>query len=62
MWDAVNGIAEMGIPETAATQGGKYFWKEDREVPDMWHVLFDYPKRSWPSPSRAASTTSTSAS
>ena len=36
---------EMGIPETAVTQGGKYFWKEDREVPDMWHVLFDYPKK-----------------
>jgi predicted dehydrogenase len=45
MWDAVNGVMEMGIPETAATQGGKYFWKEDREVPDMWHVLFDYPKK-----------------
>jgi predicted dehydrogenase len=45
MWDAVNMVVEMGIPETAVTQGGKYFWKEDREVPDMWHVLFDYPKK-----------------
>jgi len=45
IWDAVNMVMEMGIPETAATQGGKYFWKEDREVPDMWHVLFDYPKK-----------------
>jgi predicted dehydrogenase len=45
MWDAVNMVMEMGIPETAVTQGGKYFWKEDREVPDMWHVLFDYPKK-----------------
>ncbi|MFN8095006.1 MAG: Gfo/Idh/MocA family oxidoreductase [Vicinamibacteria bacterium] len=45
MWDAVNGVVEMGIPETASTQGGKYFWKEDREVPDMWHVLYDYPKK-----------------
>jgi predicted dehydrogenase len=45
MWDAVNGVVGMGIPETASTQGGKYFWKEDREVPDMWHVLFDYPKK-----------------
>ncbi|HVO13282.1 MAG TPA: Gfo/Idh/MocA family oxidoreductase [Vicinamibacteria bacterium] len=45
IWDAVNGVMEMGIPETAMTQGGKYFWKEDREVPDMWHVLFDYPQK-----------------
>jgi predicted dehydrogenase len=45
MWDGVNMVMEMGIPETAVTQGGKYFWKEDREVPDMWHVLFDYPKK-----------------
>jgi predicted dehydrogenase len=45
MWDAVNMVMEMGIPETAVTQGGKYFWKDDREVPDMWHVLFDYPQK-----------------
>ena len=45
IWDAINMVMEMGIPETAVTQAGKYFWKEDREVPDMWHVLFDYPKK-----------------
>jgi predicted dehydrogenase len=38
-------IVGMGIPEAVQTQGGLYFWKEDREVPDMWHVLFEYPKR-----------------
>lgn len=45
IWDAINMVAGMGIPESAVTQGGKYFWKTDREVPDMWHVLFDYPKK-----------------
>ncbi len=45
LWDSVNMVAGMGIPETAVTQGNKYFWKEDRDVPDMWHVLFDYPKK-----------------
>jgi predicted dehydrogenase len=45
LWDCANMVAEMGIPETAATQGGTYFWKGDREVPDMWHVLYDYPKQ-----------------
>ena len=44
-WDGVNLIAGMGIPESVQTQGGLYFWKQDREVPDMWHVLFDYPKK-----------------
>ncbi len=45
IWDAINMVAGMGIPESAMTQGGKYFWKTDREVPDVWHVMFDYPKR-----------------
>lgn len=45
IWDAINMVAGMGIPESAMTQGGKYFWKHDREVPDMWHVMFDYPKQ-----------------
>lgn len=44
-WDGVNLIAGMGIPETVQTMGGLYFWKEDREVPDQWHVLFEYPRR-----------------
>jgi len=45
VWDGVNMILGMGIPETAQTQGGLYFWKDGREVPDMWHVLFDYPSK-----------------
>jgi predicted dehydrogenase len=45
IWDAINMVRGMGIPESAVTQGGKYFWKNDREVPDMWHVMFDYPKQ-----------------
>ncbi|HWQ53512.1 MAG TPA: Gfo/Idh/MocA family oxidoreductase [Bryobacteraceae bacterium] len=45
LWDSVNGVLGMGIPETAVTQGGNYFWKDGRDVPDMWHVLFDYPSK-----------------
>lgn len=44
-WDGINMILGMGIPESVQTQGGKYFWKDDRNVPDMWHVHFDYPKQ-----------------
>ncbi len=45
LWDGINMVAGMGIPESALTQGGLYFWKDGRNVPDMWHVLFDYPKK-----------------
>jgi predicted dehydrogenase len=45
LWDSVNMMMEIGIPESAVTQGGTYFWKGDREVPDMWHVVYDYPKK-----------------
>ncbi len=44
-WDGINTILGMGIPEAVQTQGALYFWKQDREVPDQWHVLFDYPKK-----------------
>jgi predicted dehydrogenase len=45
LWDSVNMVAGMGIPESAVVQGGNYFWKDGRDVPDMWNVLFDYPKK-----------------
>ncbi len=45
LWDGANMVVGMGIPESAITQGGTYFWQGDREVPDMWHATFDYPKR-----------------
>lgn len=46
LWDSVNMVMGMGIPETAVTHGGLYFWTNDREVPDQWTVLFDYPRQS----------------
>ncbi len=46
LWDSVNMVMGMGIPESAVTHGGRYFWTRDREVPDQWTVLFDYPKQS----------------
>ena len=38
-------IAGLGIPETTVTQGGNYFWKDGRDVPDQWNVLADYPAK-----------------
>lgn len=45
LWDGVNMVAGMGIPESVVTQGGLYFWKDGRDVPDMWHVSMDYPSK-----------------
>ncbi len=45
LWDSVNMVLEMGIPEACYTQGNLYYWTADQEVPDMWHVLMDYPGR-----------------
>jgi predicted dehydrogenase len=46
LWDSVNMVVGMGIPESAVTHGGLYFWQNDREVPDQWMVMYDYPKQS----------------
>ena len=45
LWDSANMVAGLGIPETAVTQGGNYFWKDGRDVPDQWNVLMDYPTK-----------------
>ncbi len=45
LWDSANMVAGMGIPETTVTQGGDYFWKDGRDVPDQWNVLMDYPTK-----------------
>ena len=45
LWDSANMVAGLGIPETAVTLGGNYFWKDGRDVPDQWNVLFDYPAK-----------------
>jgi predicted dehydrogenase len=45
LWDSANMVAGMGIPESAVTQGGVYFWKDGRDVPDTWNVMFDHPSK-----------------
>ncbi len=45
LWDSVNMVASVGIPETCVAQGGSYFWQDEREVPDQWNAIFDYPKQ-----------------
>lgn len=53
-YDAINQIVKMGIPATAVSSGGVYFYekpehyvKEVREVPDVWNATFEYPDRNF---------------
>lgn len=43
LWDGVNMVMGIGIPESVQAMGGTYYWKGDRDVPDTFHVMFDYP-------------------
>jgi hypothetical protein len=45
LWDSANMVAGLGIPDSMVTQGGNYFRKDGRDVPDQWNVLMDYPKK-----------------
>lgn len=44
-FDAVNQIMQVGIPHTAASSGGVYFFKDGRTVPDVLHTTFEFPDR-----------------
>ncbi|MFC1537650.1 Gfo/Idh/MocA family protein, partial [Gemmatimonadota bacterium] len=45
-FDGVNAVTGLGIPKTCVASGGVYYWHDDREVPDLWNVIYDYPDRS----------------
>jgi predicted dehydrogenase len=44
-YDSINQILEMGIPKTAVASGGIYFFKDGRDVPDVWQAVLEYPDR-----------------
>ena len=44
-FDAVNQLLRMGIPKSAVSSGGIYFWKDNREIPDILHCVFEYPNK-----------------
>ena len=44
-YDSVNQILELGIPRSAVASGGIYYYKDGREVPDVFQVAFEYPDR-----------------
>ena len=44
-FDAINQIMELGIPHSASSSGGIYFFKDGRTVPDVLTTTFEYPDR-----------------
>ncbi len=44
-YDAVNQILDLGIPKSATASGGIYFFKDGRDVPDVFQAVFEYPDR-----------------
>jgi predicted dehydrogenase len=42
-FDAVNQLLHIGIPKTAVASGGIYYWKDNRDMPDSLHCVFEYP-------------------
>ena len=44
-FDAVNQIMNVGIPDSAASSGGVYFFKDRRTVPDVLQTTFEWTDR-----------------
>lgn len=42
-YDAMNQILNLGIPASASSTGGIYFYKDGRTVPDVLHTIFEFP-------------------
>lgn len=44
-YDAVNQILQVGIPKSAVASGGIYYYKDGRDVPDVFQATYEYPDR-----------------
>ncbi|MFC1557809.1 Gfo/Idh/MocA family protein [candidate division KSB1 bacterium] len=44
-WDNVSHILGTGIPHSAVASGGVYYFKDGRDVPDVFQVILEYPER-----------------
>jgi predicted dehydrogenase len=44
-YDAINQVLKLGIPYSAVASGGVYFFKDGREVPDVFQAVYEYPQR-----------------
>lgn len=44
-YDAVNQLLNIGIPHSAVSSGGIYFWKDNRDMPDLLQSVWEYPDK-----------------
>ena len=44
-YDCINQVLDIGIPESVVASGGIYYWKDGREVPDVFNVTMEFPKK-----------------
>jgi len=44
-YDAMNQILGLGIPDSATSSGGIYYFKDGRTVPDVLHTVFEFSDR-----------------
>ncbi len=44
-FDAINQVLNIGIPKSVVSSGGIYYWKDNRDIPDVLHSVFEYPHK-----------------
>lgn len=44
-YDGINMIMGLGIPKSVVASGGIYFFKDGRDVPDVFQAVYEYPER-----------------
>jgi predicted dehydrogenase len=44
-YDAINQLLGIGIPKSVSSLGGVYYWKDNRDMPDVLTSVFDYPEK-----------------
>jgi predicted dehydrogenase len=44
-FDCVNQVLELGIPKQVVATGGKYYFKDPRNIPDVFNAVFNYPDK-----------------
>ncbi len=42
-FDSVNQLLRIGIPKSVVSSGGIYYWKDNRDMPDVLNCAFEYP-------------------
>lgn len=44
-YDSLNQLLDLGIPKSCVASGGTYFYKDGREFPDIFNVVYEFPDK-----------------